>query len=172
MKNVAKIVAVAGILAGLLSGCGSAEIEKVDNQTSAAPAAEQKKETPATHDLKVGDKVKVDNLEVTLNGVRVADTYDGKALVADFTVNNVGDKTENVSSMLMFEAMDEEAIKLDQTVGVEDQKGQLDGELAPGRKLRGEIAYKLKDAHGKTMELIFQEAFKSGQAIWKVPVNQ
>ncbi|MOA59702.1 Telomeric repeat-binding factor 2 [compost metagenome] len=44
-------------------------------------------------------------------------------------------------------------------------KNQLDGSVAAGRKLRGEVAYEVpKDATG--LEFIFSDPFTNGQAIW------
>lgn len=56
---------------------------------------------------------------------------------------------------------------LAQSIGAET-KGQLDGELGPGRKMSGQIAFEL-DTVEKNLEFIFEpNVFGSGQAIYKV----
>jgi len=67
----------------------------------------------------------------------------------------------------MFKLSDGEGYSYDQAFGA-DTKGSLDGELAPGRKMRGELAYEIpKDASG--LELIFDaDVWGSGQAIVKL----
>lgn len=62
-----------------------------------------------TKDAKIGEKVKVDDLEYTVNNVETADSVgsqysssnaDGKYIVADVTVKNNGDKAITVDSEL------------------------------------------------------------------------
>lgn len=175
---MSKLVKIAGslvLVAGLVYACNSSSVEKVDTAKSSAPApVEQKqeqKQTPETHNLKVGDTVKFNNLQITVNGVRSAQTFGGsKAAVIDVTVENVGEEPEQFSTLLSFELVDTEGVKMD--VGlVEGAKADPSGEIAPGRKLRGEVAFDLKNAAGNQFDLIYSEPFSEGQAIWQIEVN-
>lgn len=143
----------------------------VDAAPVSAPAPAPKPPKPDHSNLKMGSTVKVGDLEITVNSARIANSYDGKAILADVTIKNTGSTQQPVSSLLSWEMRDAEGYKLDITIGVDDQRGGLDGTIGAGSQMRGEIAYKLKNAKGDTMELIYSEPFDSTQYIWKVPVN-
>ena len=108
----------------------------------------------------IGDTVVAGDYAFTVNSVR--EDKGGDFLkpdegniyyIVDATVENKGDESINVSSLLMFTLIDEEGYTYDITFGP-DTKGQLDGEIAPGRKLRGELAFEIPaDAKGLELKL-------------------
>lgn len=177
-----------GILVLTLAACTEATIEKVDSAPSASvqteasaspssaakPAAEEKKESPEPEQeeiYKIGDSVKFDDLVITVNGVRESKSEffspgEGNVIIlVDVTAENKGDKEEAISSIMQTELVDEDGFSYNMTF-VDDGKGNFDGTVGVGRKLRGEIAYEVpKEAK---LEFIFQSPFKSGQAIWKI----
>jgi hypothetical protein len=72
--------------------------------------------------------------------------------------------------MMQFELMDSNAYKCDMTF-MADKKGDIGGELAVGRKMRGQIAYKVQKDE-KNLELFFKPGvFENGQAIYKITLE-
>ena len=87
--------------------------------------------------------------------------------IVDCTIENSSNEAVHLSSLLMFSLVDAEGYNYNITIGPET-KGSLDGELAPGRKMRGELAFEVP-AQANSLELIFEpNVFGSGQAIYKV----
>lgn len=171
------------VLAFILTGCGEANISKVGSASDtpqSSPAAAQKedapKESPSTSPdtpevFSVGDSVQFDDLVITVHGVRESKSElfkpdEGNViLLVDVSAENKGSEEAAVSSMLQTEVVDTDGFKYNLTI-VDDAKGSFDGSVGAGRKLRGEIAYEVpKDA---SIEFIFSDPFKSGQAIWKL----
>ncbi|WP_169306672.1 DUF4352 domain-containing protein [Cohnella pontilimi] len=176
-----KLVALLAVLTVVLAGCGEANISKADSSTSAkssaqaSPAAAKETESAspkAEETNKLGDSVNFDDLVVTVAGVRESKSQlmkpkeGNKILLVDITAENKGNKEINVSSMLQTKMADDQGYQYNLTI-VDDQKGNFDGAVAAGRKLRGEVAFEVpKDA--ASLEFIFSDPFESGQAIWKV----
>jgi len=159
------------IMGLVITGCGETTTpEKVD---TSQPATENQQKTEPQY-FKVGDTVKMGKLAITVNGVRQSKgtsfekPKDGHVFViVDATIENLGDEPASISSMLMFKMADAEGYNYGTTIftGI---KGQLDGEVGPGRKMRGEVAFEVpKDAKG--LEFIFEPNLLGfGQAIFKL----
>lgn len=131
-------------------------------------------EKPKATINKIGDSIQSGNAIFTVNSVReikgseLFKPKDGNIYYAvDVTVENKGDKSLIVSSIVMFKLIDSESYSHNITIGPET-KGQLDGEVAAGRKLRGELAYELpKDIKGLELE-IDPSMWSSGKVIFKL----
>lgn len=100
----------------------------------------------------VGDTVKLDNVEVTFVGVtesKGSDFFkpaDGKVFVlCEFEISNKSDAELSVSSMLSFEAYcDDYACELSiSALADKSDKTQLDGTVAPGKKMKGVVGYEI-----------------------------
>lgn len=178
-----KIFVFIVVIMFILAGCGEANISKVESaqdtpqsSTSVAQHEDSSKEspspTPATPEIfNIGDSVQFDNLIITVHGVRESESElfkpdEGNIIIlVDVSAENVGDDQEAISSLLLTEVVDTDGFKYNLTI-TDDAKGSFDGSVGVGRKLRGEIAYEVpKDA---SIEFIFSNPFKSGQAIWKL----
>jgi hypothetical protein len=148
----------------VLAGCNDVDPEKVEDGSTVTAATEVKT-------FKIGDSVKAGNLIFTVNSTRTdaggefIKPDDGKIYyIVDVTVENTGDESENVSSMLMFKLIDSDGYNYSVTFGPETQ-GQVDGEIAAGRKLRGELVFEIpEDAEGLELE-IDPTIFGSGKII-------
>jgi len=150
---------------GLLSGC-SAETTTPKKSTNSGDGAEKQVEK-----FKVGERVEMGELVITVNNIK--DSVGGEFLkpaegniykIADCTIENLSDKSESLSSMLMFKMADSEGYNYTITI-TEDSKTGLDGELGPGRKMRGEVAFEVPST-AAGLELIFEPNFLGfGQAI-------
>ncbi|SNX53638.1 DUF4352 domain-containing protein [Thermoanaerobacterium sp. RBIITD] len=177
MKKII-LVLLAMLLLITIAGCTETIPEKQTttptNQSSETKTGNQtKQEAKKPEIFKIGDTVKMDKLNITVNGVRYSNgsdflkPEDGKVYaIVDATIENIDSKAQTVSSMLMFKLADSDGYNYNSTIG--DTKAQLDGEVGAGRKMRGEVAFEIpKDAKG--LEFIFEpNAFGTGQAIFKL----
>ncbi len=123
---------------------------------------------PAT----VGDTVDYHGTVITLNGVRESegDEYlkpqPGHTFkVVDITVKNNGQEPLVISSALSFSLTD--SSDLNYTVPITDDVKMLDGTIAPGGELTGEIPYEVKQGV-KGLQLSYGDPMKEGRAIWSV----
>src|SRR5690606_32456144 len=110
---------------------------------------------------------------VTVNGARVVtDDYmsasNDKYIAIDVLIENKTDKAFNMSSVMMLELYDESSYSQD--LALVSTKGSLDGEVGAGRKMAGEVAFDVTES--SYYEFIFENPFKSGQAIWKINADE
>src|SRR5699024_5309556 len=87
-------------------------------------------------------------------------------VVVNLTAENKSDEEANVSSMMNVELYDEEGYSYSTTILMEGTKGQFDGSIPTGKKLRGEIPFDVPAS--ETYELHFSDPFQSGKAIWTI----
>ncbi|MBU5349193.1 DUF4352 domain-containing protein [Paenibacillus lautus] len=120
----------------------------------------------------VGDTVDYHGTVITLNGVRESegDEYlkpqPGHTFkVVDITVKNNGEEPLVISSALSFSLTD--SSDLNYTVPITDDVKMLDGTIAPGGELTGEIPYEVKQGV-KGLQLSYGDPMKEGRAIWAV----
>lgn len=158
----------------VLAGCNDVKPEKV-GEAGGAPAESQRSDSGETEVktevYEIGDSVKAGNLIFTVNSTRIDEggdfikPKDGYIYyIIDVTVENTGDKSESVSSLMMFKLFDSDGYNYNITIGPET-KGSVDGEISSGRKLRGELAFEIpQDAEGLELE-IDPTIFGSGKII-------
>lgn len=176
MKRILALIVVFMVIVG----CSDSTIEKVDPSANSADASsqeqkqEQKGEEPVSNAPEifvVGDTVKFDDLHITLHGVTEVEGAEfftpsnDKYLLVDLIIENVGAESEHISTLMQMELMDADSYSYDIAL-YPDAKGSLDGEVAPGRKMRGEVAFDVPDSD--YYEFIFSNPFTSGQAIWRI----
>jgi len=124
--------------------------------------------------FKIGETVKMGDLVFTVTSARWdegGEFYGPETgerwLLMDCVIENAGDKEDVISSMIMFVLYDEEHYSRDQEF-LAETKGNLDGELGPGRTMRGEIAFSVEEDQSE-WEFIFQpNIFGFGQAIYLI----
>lgn len=169
MKKIFVLILILSLALSLFSACGSSQDvkpEKVDSETS-----QQKETKTETETYKIGDSVKAGNLIFTVNSTRTDEgsdfikPKDGHIYhIVDVTVENAGDKSETVSSLMMFKLLDSDGYNYSVTFGPET-KGSVDGEISPGRKIRGELVFEIpEEATGLELQ-IDPTVFGSGQII-------
>lgn len=181
MLNKLKNVALLTMTVGLLVACGDSEISKVDKKevnTSTNTENTKQEETLVEEEntieiYSIGDTVSIDGVEVTVNGARVVTNdfltpSNDKFIAIDVTIENKTNESYNMSSMLQLSLYDESSYTQDITFV--DTKGSLDGEIGATRKMAGEVAYDVTES--TYYEFIFQDPFKSGQAIWKINASE
>ena len=124
MKKKILTLIILGVTSLGLVGCTSVSTEtptKVDNT-----ATTDQSNAPQT--FKIGDTIKLKNFNVTVNGVRSL-TQDSKGFIkasegkefflVDCTVENISDKEQSLSSMLMFKVVDKEGQSYNQSIFTE-----------------------------------------------------
>jgi hypothetical protein len=124
--------------------------------------------------FKIGDTAEAGGVAFTVNSVRESSgtefikPKEGSIYyLVDTTVENKSNAAKNVSSILMFKLVDSEGYSYNITIGPET-KGQVDGEVAPARKLRGELAFEIpKTAKGLELE-IDPSIWSAGKIIFKL----
>ncbi|WP_314585289.1 DUF4352 domain-containing protein [Paenibacillus terrigena] len=163
----------------VFTACGSkadvkkSEVQETTATTAEKPAeAEKKEEKKAPESYKVGDAVDFNNLTVTLNGVReskgkLIKPKDGKKfVVVDVTVENKGDADKTISSLIQTAMSDGDGYSYSIALS-DDEKASLNGNVAAGKKLRGEVTFELpKEA--KELEFTFKGALEKGSITWKL----
>ena len=168
MKNIIIAITVCSIF--VLVGCEDVHPEKVSNSQSlsSTDTSQAKSET-----YKIGDSVKAGNLIFTVNSTRIdkgneiIKPKDGNIYyIVDVTIENSGNKSKIVSSIMMFKLSDSDGYNYTVTFGPET-KGQLDGEISAGKKMRGELIFEIPE-QTKGHELVIDPTLGSGQIIVKL----
>lgn len=156
---------------------GSGESTQPAKLTDSASGT-QSATTSTAKEFVIGDKVKMGDIEITLNSVRFDNGNEYykpetgiKWLVVNCTLENKGSKSESISSLLMFKLNDDEGYSRD-TQLLAKTEGSLDGELAAGAKMRGELAYNVKDKSTNFKFIFEPNVFGIGQAVYNIPVTE
>jgi hypothetical protein len=145
-----------------------------NSQAQQSSGDESSDESMVESNLSVGDSVTMGSLTHTLESVRwdqgqefLAPDAGTRWLVADIKLNNEGDDSAAISTMLMWNLLDSDSRSSDMALGA-STKGSLDGELGSNRTLRGEIGFVVSEDED-TWELIFEPSvFGFGQAIYTI----
>lgn len=160
-------------------GCGEADIGKVTSEpestTAVAPVATPTPAPKQPEIFAIGDSVKFNDMVITLNGVRTSSGSDfekpekGKYVILDLTIENKGTESATISTMMNMSLYDADSYKYNVALFT-DLKGSLDGEIAAGRKIRGEVAFDVPDS--AYYEFAYEELLSTGQAIWKFSLDK
>ncbi|MDR9756308.1 MAG: DUF4352 domain-containing protein [Thermoanaerobacterales bacterium] len=165
-QKISLLLALCFLFTIVLCGCGET--------TEPKKATTEPTETKQQQTFKIGERVEMGELVITVNSVN--DSQGSEFLkpaaghvykIVDCTIENLSDEAEVISSLMMFKMADSKGYNYNVTIA-DSSKPSLDGELGPGRKMRGEIAFEVPtDATG--LELIFEPDFLGfGQAIFKL----
>lgn len=158
--------------------------EAAEEAEEAAEEAEEAQEEAddATDEVaegfSIGETISMGDLEHTFHSARFAEGDEffspdegSQWLVVDVEVENQGDESEAMSTLIMWSLVDADNRSRDVTI-TGDEQGSLDGELGPGRSMRGEIAYEV-DADETDWELIFEpQLFGFGQGIYEFSADE
>lgn len=164
MKKGLVVLLSAIVISSAFIGCGSDTPKKVEGQ-------KQEQQEQQVETFKVGDTIQTKDFKITVNKVETSEggefvkPKDGNEFIkVDITIENTSKEEQNVSSMIMFKVVDKDGRSYNQAI-VEDQNGQLDGKVAPGRKMTGEYVVEVpKGATGLQLEFD-SSLLTSGQVI-------
>ena len=145
LKWIVIVIVVIAII-GAIAGGGDDEPKKVGDAQKGEQGNSEVKDT-----FTVGEIAELDDVRVTLtnyqesNGSEWNKPADGKVfMLVEFEIENNSDEEVAVSSMLSFEAyVDDYAASLSLGALVENDETQLDGTVAPGKKMKGWIGYEV-----------------------------
>ncbi|EPY6472727.1 DUF4352 domain-containing protein [Clostridium sporogenes] len=168
------LIAVVVVIGGIAGGSKN-DPKKVEK--TSATVQSKKEENNKTKTFKVGDVVELKDFKVTVNkvytvnGDEFSKPKDGNEYIAvDCTLENISKEDKAVSSVAMFKVVDKDGRQCEYSVtGLTAAKaGQMDGTIAPGRKMTG--AYVVEVPKGTTgLELEFDGSLlSSGQVIVKL----
>jgi len=130
-----------------------------------------------TKTYKIGDVIEIKDITLTINSVsqsegsKFNEPDDGNIFfIVNLTIENKGDKPFNSSSMLHMGLIDAEGYEYNNVINT-DAKGKVDGEIGPGRKLRGEVTFEVpKEATG--LEFVYEpNVFGNGQYVIQLTDN-
>lgn len=147
---------------------------KVSNEqttsTNGKPATSSESKKNETKTFKVGDAIQLKDYKIIVNkvynvqGTDMAKPKDGNEFVAiDCTVENISNKEQALSSMIMFKVVDKDGRACEYSLMGQTaaNAGQLDGQIGVGRKITG--VYVVEVPKGKTgLELEFDSSLLTG----------
>lgn len=158
------------IIIAAIAGSGSNKPKLVSEDK---PIVTKEEKSSKEEVFNIGDTIELDKFKITVNEVKTTNGSDfikpqegNEFLYVDATVENISDKEQTVSSVLMFKVVDKDGRAMKQTI-VENANGQLDGTIGPGRKMTGEYVVEVpKDATG--LELQFDSSLGGNQVVVKL----
>lgn len=141
-----------------------------ENESNSLPEETESVESDNTYS--VGETADIDNIQTTLVSATESEgsEYNSPAggnvfVLLEFEIANNSDSDISVSSMMSFEAYcDDYSITQSLSGLLESDKGQLDGDVAAGKKMNGVIAYEVP-ADWTEIEVTFTPDFWFGDDI-------
>jgi hypothetical protein len=155
----------------------SDDVATDDTEEATEPGDTDDGELEEAEGFTVGDTVRMGDLVMRFHSVRWDEGSefmgpdDGmRWLIADIEIENESDSATSISSLLMFDLVDEENRTRDMAFGA-NTEGSMDGELGAGRSMRGDLAFEVRDDQA-AWELIFTpQLFGFGQAIFDITLD-
>ncbi len=149
------------------------KVEKEAPVENVSPEAEGKlEELDGT--FYMSETVKMGELEFTVNSAHwdkgseyMKPEPDERWLVLNCTIENKGESSAVISSLLMFSLSDEDHYSREVELFA-NTKGSLDGELGAKRTMRGEIAFTVEKGQTKWDFIFEPNIFGFGQAIYLI----
>ena len=167
------VIAIFGVIVAAIQGIET-EPTLVDKTSSASgtSVSESKSEAETPSVFGVGDTANLNDIHVTFtsisqgNGKEYMRPEDGNVFIlCEFEIENISDRDIAVSSLVSFNAyIDDYASSMSLTAIMAGDKGQLDGTIAAGKKMKGTIGYEA-DADWKEIEIHFTPEFWTGKDI-------
>ncbi len=158
------------ILIGVLGGNSDNEPKKVSDSKTVKETGESKKaekkakesdidenESEKETVFRKGETAEMNDVRVTMTSCKLGHgseynkPTDGNAfLLVEFEIENNSDEELAISSMLSFEAYaDDYALDYSLTALMEKEGNQLDGTIAPGKKMKGWIGWEVPEDFSK-----------------------
>ena len=122
----------------------------------------------------MGESVKVDNLAITVTGVRATDGRDNKVrlqvapegylyILVNVQLENQGDQTEEISTRMNFGLFNSSG-QPQEWAFYPAAAGSIDGRIDPGRQRMGELTWKVAENADGLMLMFGDVAFFIGEA--------
>ncbi|MBQ9974121.1 MAG: DUF5067 domain-containing protein [Oscillospiraceae bacterium] len=166
------------IIMGACVGCVQSGPIKV-GEVSAAGSVSEEEQTPQQTRFRVGEKAALDDVIVTLksvscnNGENFFRPDAGNVyVICEFEIENNSDEEVAVSSLVSFDAyVDDYSTTISLGATASADKNQLDGTVAPGKKMNGIIGYEVTK-EWEELEITFTPDVWSRDKIVFVAVNE
>lgn len=174
-KSICAVIAVFTIFLCLMVvfGGDDSSPEKV-GEVNVTPQSEEStaQKEPEKNVFNVGDKVELNDIIVTLvdvsesNGRNYMSPSSGNVFVlCEFEIENNSTQDIGVSSILSFSAyIDDYTANMSLSAIVSSEKTQLDGTVAPGKKMTGVVGYEAGE-DWQNIEIRFTPSFWSNKEI-------
>lgn len=182
LKWIIIAVVVVIIIAAATSGGSDDEVKEVKNNTTEASKDNKKEEAKKT-EFSVGETAEYNDVQVSLTDV-VESKGDGQFITPDdgnvfvlcsFEITNNSSSDITISSIACFETYCDDVSMVEDIMGLQapEAKGQnqLDGDIAPGKKMKGVIAYQVPE-NWKELEVNVSPGFWSTKDIKFVAKNK
>lgn len=169
------VLSSAVLFGSLLTGCGEAEVTKVDNGSAGTEEKAEKKEEKKT-EFKIGETVSIDGMEITLSSVAwgKANEYTpaekGKVLRIEGNVKNNGAENGFIDNTEFQVYAGDQAT--DFYFGSEDAN-MLSGELKQGKTSNIVLEFDVPEAD--TYEIYYEPSFtlkENSEVKWIVPAGE
>ncbi|MEG0670731.1 DUF4352 domain-containing protein [Clostridium sp.] len=139
-------IVIIGAVGGAAGSSGDDSVSKVDGDKPSTSSEQQESrnfEIGQTAEKANNYKVSVNSLSEYTSTNQFMKAPEGKKyVVANVTVENLtADKDIAVSSLMCFNLLSVDGVKYN--IAITDAEGQLDGTVAPGRKLTGNVSYEV-----------------------------
>lgn len=148
------VICVLGVIAGMFEDKPKkvkSQNENVGEETNKAEDVIEDEADSGKDTFVIGETAEMNDVQVTMtdysenNGSEWNEPTDGKVYVlVEFEIQNNSDSELAISSALSFEAYaDDYTANLSLGALMENEQEQLDGSIAPGKKMRGWIGYEV-----------------------------
>lgn len=171
MNKFIKLATLATLSLTLLSACAFQNYGKFDD--SQKSSEESKTEIQSAG---IGDTISDEEFKITLNSAKFSksDLFDIKPendnyLILDVSIENLSDEENSISSLISFELQGSDNFEYTQSLTAK-KKGNLDGSIQPGGKLRGQIAYDVADL--ESYLFTYKNSLLSDSVSFQINANQ
>ncbi|CAM3585980.1 DUF4352 domain-containing protein [Erysipelothrix urinaevulpis] len=131
-----------------------------------ACASEEREKEPVKTEFKVGETAVIDDIKITLNSMRTVkgDEFlkpeEGTEWLAlDFTFENTSDESVYIAGIMDITLKDDEGREKEVNIWG-DNDGNLDGDILPGEKMRGEKGF-VVTGDEKALNAYYKPSFSS-----------
>lgn len=172
-----RVIGVTAILAvvGLTLACGETPTHEEIVKSAAGHTASNAKFLESLQAFDVGEKATMDKFAMTVNSVRTTDGRNSNVrapvlpngnlyFLVNVTLENIGDKTEFVSSRMLINLFDSDG-KTQPWAQFPDSRGTIDGKIPPGQERQGELVWEVREG-SVGLKLVFDDtAFAVGELV-------
>ena len=176
-NRLLRVIGLTAILmaVGLTSACGETPTYDEIVRGAAGHSASNAQFLERLQEFSLGEKAIMDKFAMTVNSVRISDGRDTNVrapvlpdgifyFLVDVTLENIGDKTEFVSSRMLMNLFDSDGYTQIWTL-FPDSRGSIDGRIRSGQERHGELVWEVHEG-AVGLKLVFDKtAFAVGDVV-------
>ena len=176
-NRLLRIIGLTAILmaVGLTAACGETPTYEEIVRGAAGHSASNAQFLEGLQEFSLGEKAIMDKFAMTVNSVRISDGRDTNVrapvlpdgtfyFLVDVTLENIGDKTEFVSSRMLMNLFDSDGHTQIWTL-FPDSRGSIDGRIPSGQERHGELVWEVHEG-AVGLKLVFDKtAFAVGDVV-------